>query len=50
MWGGIAYSSDHANRDMYCYATDGSGFDVLSLVAGPVYRDTAANIKGTEDV
>jgi hypothetical protein len=41
MWGGISYSYDHANRDMFCYATDGTSFDVLSLIAGPVYKDTA---------
>jgi hypothetical protein len=41
MWGGISYSYDHANRDMFCYASDGTSFDVLSLIAGPVYKDIA---------
>jgi hypothetical protein len=49
MWGGISYSSDHASRDMFCYANDGTNFDAISLVAGPVYKDTATNIGGTDD-
>jgi hypothetical protein len=49
MWGGISYSSDHANRDMFCYASDGSSFDAVSLIAGPVYKDAASNIGGTND-
>ena len=49
MWGGINYSNDHANRDMFCFATDGSAFDAVSLIAGPVYKDVAQNINGTDD-
>ncbi len=49
MWGGISYSMDHASRDMFCYATDGSTFDAISLIAGPVYKDIATNIGGTDD-
>lgn len=50
MWGGISYSSDHANRDMFCYANDGTAFDAVSLVAGAVYKDVASNIGGTNDI
>lgn len=50
MWGGISYSYDHANRDMFCYSTDGTAFDAVSLLVGPVYKDTASNILGTDDV
>lgn len=46
MWGGISYSYDHANRDMFCYATDGSNFDATSLIAGALYKDIAPNIDG----
>lgn len=49
MWGGISYSYDHANRDMFCFSTDGTAFDAISLLVGPVYQDTAANIGGTDD-
>lgn len=50
MWGGISYSYDHANRDMFCYATDGSSFDAISLLAGPAYKDIASNINGNDDI
>lgn len=43
------YSSDHANRDLFCFATDGEAFDGISLLAGPVYKDTASNIDGKDD-
>ncbi len=49
MWGGFSYSYDHANRDMFCFSTDGTAFDAISLFMGPVYQDTATNIKGKED-
>jgi|688.fasta_scaffold165958_2 hypothetical protein len=49
MWGGISYSRDHASRDMFCYSTDGSNFDAISLIAGPVYKDIATNIGGADD-
>ena len=39
MWGGISYSDDHANRDMFCFATDGTYFDGVSLFAGPILKD-----------
>ena len=48
-WGGISYSVDHAGRDMFCYSTDGSTYDAISLIAGPVYKDIASNIGGTDD-
>lgn len=46
MWGGISYSIDHANRDMFCYDTDGANFDAASLIAGAIYKDIAPNING----
>lgn len=49
MWGGISYSYDHANRDMFCFVIDGTSFDAASLIAGPVYKDIASNINGKED-
>ena len=49
MWGGFACSCDHANRDMFCYDTDGNAFDAISLIAGPVYKDIAPNIGGVDD-
>lgn len=50
MWGGFSYSRDHANRDMFCYSTDGSWFDSISLIVGPLYKDIASNIQGTDDI
>ena len=41
MWGGISYSIDHANRDMFCYDTDGANFDAASLIAGAIYKGIA---------
>jgi len=49
MWGGILYSHDHANRDMFCYGSDGAAFDGISLVAGPGYKDIGDNIEGKDD-
>ena len=49
MWGAFSYSSDHANKDAFCYATDGSAFDGVSLIVGPIYKDVASNIGGTDD-
>ena len=49
MWGGISYSYDHANRDMFCYATDGSNFDAASLIAGALYKDIGPNIGGKDN-
>ena len=46
MWGGIAYSNDHASRDMFCYNNKGLGHDSISFVAGAVYKDTTDNIGG----
>lgn len=50
MWGGISYSDDHANRDMFCFATDGTYFDGVSLFAGPILKDEDPAVNGEKSI
>ena len=46
MWGGIGYTNDHTNKDMFCFSSkNGDNFDALSLIAAAPYKDIAGNIE-----
>lgn len=51
MWGGIGYTDDHSNKDMFCFSNgNGESFDALSLLAGAPYKDIAGNIEGENSI